>query len=161
MNQTHIHLLINHLPIFGTILGGFVLGQGLWTKNEQTKMAAYNLMIIAAIGALIAYFTGEAAEETVEHIQGVVEETIELHADFALVALISMIILGIAAVVGIWVVIKSPQLSQMYAYLILIISLISFGLIAQTGYLGGQIRHTELSSTYLSPLLNSELDKDE
>jgi uncharacterized membrane protein len=29
---------------------------------------------------------------------------------------------------------------------ILIFSLISFGLVARTGYLGGQIRHTEISN---------------
>ena len=34
MNQTHIHLLITHLPIFGSILGGFVLAYGLWTKMK-------------------------------------------------------------------------------------------------------------------------------
>lgn len=161
MNQTHIHLLINHLPIVGSILGGFVLAFGLWTKSEHTKLAAYNLMILSALGAIIAYLTGEAAEETIEHIQGIVKERIELHANFALVALVSMIILGVASAVGIWIVIKSPSLSQIYAYLMLIVSLISFGLVAQTGYLGGQIRHTELSSTYVSPLLNSEPDKDE
>ncbi len=55
MNQTHIHLLITHLPIFGSILGAIVLAQGIWTKTEQTKVAAYYLFILAAIGAGIAY----------------------------------------------------------------------------------------------------------
>ena len=34
----------------------------------------------------------------------------------------------------------------MTAIVILFISLISFGLIARTGYLGGQIRHTEINN---------------
>ena len=78
MNQTHIHLLITHLPIFGSILGGLVLAHGLWTKSNQTKIAAYNIFIISAIGAGIAYLTGEAAEETVENIQGIAKDMIDI-----------------------------------------------------------------------------------
>ena len=71
MNQTHLHLLITHLPIFGSILGGLVLAHGIWTKSNQTKIAAYNVLIISSIGAVVAYLTGEGAEETVEKIPGV------------------------------------------------------------------------------------------
>lgn len=77
INQTHLHLLITHLPIFGSLFGGLVLAYGLWTKSDQTKTAAYFLFIISSIGAGIAYLTGEAAEETVENIPGVVESTIK------------------------------------------------------------------------------------
>lgn len=69
MDLTHLHLLITHLPIYGSILGGFVLAYGLWTKSNNTIIAAYLLFIISAVGAGIAYSTGEAAEETVESIK--------------------------------------------------------------------------------------------
>ncbi|MDX2250509.1 MAG: hypothetical protein SF052_27255 [Bacteroidia bacterium] len=91
MNQAHVHLMITHLPIFGSILGALVLTYGLWTKSHQTKVAAYFLLIISAIGSGIAYLTGEA---------------------------------------------------RTFAVVTLFVSLISFGLVAQTGYLGGKIRHT-------------------
>lgn len=157
MNQTHIHLLITHLPIFGSILGGLVLAHGLWTKSNQTKIAAYNLFIISAIGAGIAYLTGEAAEETVENIQGIVEATINQHEEFALFALISLIILGLTSIVGLFITLKNLPLTRTVAFIILFISLISFGLVARTGYLGGQIRHTEIaSSTNLSPVQNEK-----
>ena len=146
MDQTHIHLLITHLPIFGSILGGLVLAHGLWTKSNQTKIAAYNLFIISAIGAGIAYLTGEAAEEAVENIQGVVEATIKQHEEFALYALISLIILGVASILGLFLTLRKSSLTRTVAIIILFISLISFGLVARTGYLGGQIRHTEISS---------------
>lgn len=68
MNQTHLHLLINHLPVFGSILGGIVLAYGIFTKTRETITAAYILMIISAASACVAYFTVEAAEDTVEDI---------------------------------------------------------------------------------------------
>jgi uncharacterized membrane protein len=147
MDQTHIHLLITHLPIFGSILGALVLAHGLWTKSNQTKMAAYNLFIISAIGSGIAYLTGERAEERVENIQGVVEATIKQHEEFALFALISLIILGVASIIGLFLTLRKSKLITTTAFVILAISLISFGLVARTGYLGGQIRHTEISSS--------------
>ena len=146
MNQTHLHLLITHLPIFGSILGGIVLAYGLWAKSDQTKLAAYILLIIASVGAGIAYATGEAAEETAERIAGVSEHLIEQHEDFAMTGLVSLIVLGIASMGGIFLALKKSSLTRTIAIIVLLISLISFGLVARTGYLGGQIRHTEINS---------------
>ncbi len=159
MNQTHVHLLITHLPIFGSLLGGFVLAYGLLSKSNNTKIAAYFLFIISAIGAGIAYSTGEAAEETIEDIQGVVEATIKTHQEFALFALLSLLVLGVAAVLGLVFTIKKSPLTRTTAFVILLIALISFGLVARAGYLGGQIRHTEITNTP-QPAESSEKDAD-
>jgi uncharacterized membrane protein len=158
MNQTHIHLLITHLPIFGSILGGLVLAHGIWTKSNQTKMAAYHVLIISAIGAVIAYLTGEGAEETVEKIQGVSEKIIDQHGDFAVYALVALCILGVAALLGLFFAFINSALSRTVAMITLIISLVSFGLIAYTGYLGGQIRHTEISTAIPIEQQNEEED---
>lgn len=158
MDQTHIHLLITHLPIFGSILGGLVLAHGLWTKSNQTKIAAYNIFIISAIGAGIAYLTGEAAEETAENIQGIVKDVIEDHEHFSIYALVSLIVLGVASIGGIFLTFKKSNLTRTAAVVILFISLISFGLVARTGYLGGQIRHTEINTSFNNSV---PADKDE
>lgn len=159
MNQTHIHLLITHLPIFGSILGGLVLLHGIGVRSDQTKMAAYYIFILSSIGAGIAYLTGEGAEETVENIQGVVEATIKTHEQFALFALISLIILGVFSILGLFLTLRKLPLTRAIAFVILFISLISFVLVSRTGYLGGQIRHTEINSPNPIPNVN-EGDKD-
>ena len=146
MSQVHLHLLITHLPVFGSLLGAFVLGYGLWSKSNQTKIAAYYLLVISAIGAGIAYLTGEGAEEAVEEIQGVSENMIKLHEDAAIYALVSLVILGVFSIFGLLVTYKKSTLIKTAAISTLLISLISFGLVARTGYLGGQIRHTEIST---------------
>lgn len=161
MNQTHLHLLINHLPIFGSILGGLVLAHGLWTKSNQTKIAAYYLLIISSIGAVIAYLTGEAAEESVENIQGISKDLIGQHEDFAVFALVALSVLGVASLIGLFVTIKKSASTRMVAIVTLFISLISFGLIARTGYIGGQIRHTEINSTNANPIQGSEQGHDD
>lgn len=160
MNQTHIHLLINHLPIIGSMLGAVVLLYALIIKSDHTKMAAYILFVISSIGANIAYFTGEGAEESVENLQGVVEATMKHHETFALYALIALIILGLFSVVGFILTQRKSYMSLKAAYIILFVSIISFVLVARTGYLGGQIRHTELDSTSISYPSEEIKDKD-
>jgi uncharacterized membrane protein len=163
MNHTHIHLLITHLPIFGSILGGIVIAHGIWTKSNQTKIAAYHLFVISAIGAAIAYFTGEGAEETVEKIQGVAEASIKQHEEFALFALISLIVLGVASLIGVVLTLRKSSQASAFAVVVLFVSLLSFGLVARTGYLGGQIRHAEINSTINLPdstLEETEVDDD-
>ena len=149
MSQVHLHLLITHLPIFGSILGAFVLGYGIWSKSIHTKVAAYFLFVISAIGTGIAYLTGEGAEEAVENIQGVSENIIGQHEDFAMYALVSLIILGVSSLFAIYVTLKKSSFTQTASIITLIISLISFALVARTGYLGGQIRHTETGNSAL------------
>ena len=161
MDQTHIHLLITHLPIFGAALGGLVLAHGLWTGSNQTKIAAYNVFIIAAIGAGIAYLTGEAAEETVENIQGVATNMIDQHEDAALFALISLIILGAAAIGGLFLTLTKSALTRPASVAVLFICLISFGLVARTGYLGGQIRHTEINGASAATQGQGEANDDD
>ena len=152
MNLTHLHLLITHLPIFGSILGGLALAYGLWSRSNDTKIAAYILLIISSVGAGVAYLTGEAAEETVENIQGIVETTIKTHEEFALFAISSMIVLGIASILGLFLTIRNSPMIRTTAVTILVISILSFGLVARTGYLGGLIRHTEIAnSTTIAP----------
>ena len=151
MNQTHIHLVITHLPIFGSFLGALVLIHGIGMKSNQTIIASYNLFILSSIGAGIAYFTGEAAEETVEDFAGVLESSIKAHEDFAMYALVSLIILGLVSILGVFFTLMNSTFVRSFAFLVLFVSLISFGLVARTGYLGGQIRHTELTDGLKSP----------
>ncbi len=145
MNLTHLHLLLNHLPIFGSILGGFVLFYGLYTKTNSTKIAAYFVLVISSLGAVITYLTGEPAEESIENIKGISKSMIEEHEEFAGIALVALIILGVAALIGIYLTFKKSPLVRTIASITLAISLISFGLIARTGYIGGQIRHSEIN----------------
>jgi uncharacterized membrane protein len=99
----------------------------------------------------MAYLTGEAAEETAEHIAGVSKNLIEQHEDFAMPALISLIVLGVASIAALFLTLRKPSSTRTVAVVVLFISLISFGLTARTGYLGGQIRHTEINSNITSP----------
>lgn len=144
MNVAHIHLIISHLPIIGSLLGAVVLGFAIFRKSNDIKIAAYGLFILSAIGAGIVYATGEGAEEAVEKLPGVMESIIERHEDFAIFSLISLIVLGSVSLVALFLNKKFISLNKTVAVGIFLLSIVSFGLVARTGYLGGQIRHSEI-----------------
>ena len=144
MNPAHIHLLVTHLPVFGSILGSIVLALGVKANSQTAKLAAYYVLIISALGGVVAYMTGEEAEEIVEHIDGIAKEIIEVHEESAIWALICSIVLRLLSVIGIYFTRRKAVLGRKISVIALLIALFSFIVTVRTGYLGGQIRHTEI-----------------
>lgn len=144
MNLTHLHLVITHLPIFGTAIGGLILLYSMYAKSYHTKMAGYGVLLLAAVGGILAFSTGEAAEETVENIQGVAQNIIEKHEEFAKITLIAIIMLGVASFVATYLTWKKSKFTKAISVIVLLLSITCFGMASWTGYLGGQIRHTEI-----------------
>lgn len=151
MDQTHLHLMVTHLPILGPFLGAIVLIYGIWMGSSSTKKAAYILFILSAIGAIISFLTGEAAEDTIKEITSITDNTIDPHEELAVYALGALVLLGVLAFIGVVVKLKSRTVSRNLAAIILLLSLVSFTLMAWTGYLGGKIRHTELQQQPVNP----------
>ena len=44
MNEAHLHMVVNHFPIIGMILGLIVLLGGLFLKNNTVKNVSYFLI---------------------------------------------------------------------------------------------------------------------
>lgn len=146
MDLTHLHLLINHLPVIGAFLGGIVLLFALASRTRNTFYAAYTIYIISALGALVAYSTGESAEETAERIAGVAKAAIEPHEEAAGLAIASFILLGFLALAGMFMSRCKQRFQVTWGVIVLLASLIAFGTVARTAWLGGKIRHTEISA---------------
>jgi uncharacterized membrane protein len=144
MDATHLHLLLNHFPIVGTIIGIGILAYGLFSKNNSIKKIALSIFIIMAIITIPVFLTGEGAEETVEHLQGVSEELIEEHEELAEKAIWLMMVLGILSLTSLYAMAKNKPFAKMLTIISFMVSLATFGFFAKVGNLGGQIRHTEI-----------------
>lgn len=146
MNQTHIHLLLNHFPIIGTLIGSCLLLWGIIRKNDQVKSISALLLACMAVVAIPVFLTGEPAEESVEHLSGVSEQAIKLHEEAAEIAFWLMSIAGIISLAAFFAAIKKLKQANILFVFAFIVSAVCFASMARTGYLGGQIRHTEISS---------------
>ncbi|NOT51103.1 MAG: hypothetical protein HOP10_07475 [Chitinophagaceae bacterium] len=145
MNAAQIHLALNHAPLFLSIFGGILLLLGMIRKNQSFKNLSLYLMIAAAIFTAPVFLTGEGTEELVEHLQGVNENAIERHEDMAKISLLVIIVTGVVALTGLFFR-KKAGLTKLILGIALVLSLASFGTMAQTAHLGGLIRHSELQN---------------
>jgi uncharacterized membrane protein len=144
MNMVHFHLLLNHFPIIGTLIGVCLLGWGIIKKQDILRFTGALLIAVMALITLPVNKSGEEAEETVEHIQGVSEVMLEEHEEAAETAMFVMIVTGIVAV-GSLVLDKRSHSKASLAYITtFVLSLITCALMMQVGYYGGQIRRPDL-----------------
>jgi uncharacterized membrane protein len=141
MNETHIHLITNHLAIIGTLFAAIVLIIGLISDSVQTRFAAFILMLVSSVSGYVTFKTGHEAEESVEHLKGISEYIIEQHEEIAEKALWLIILLFVASLIGIYAGKKLLNIEKKISWGILCLCLLSFVVFAWTGYLGGQIMH--------------------
>ncbi len=144
MNWAHVHLLINHVPIIGVIGALLLLVYSLIRKSEEVKMVSFGLFVLVALMTFAVYFTGEAAQKVVKDLPGVTEAYIGRHEEMAGIALTSMAVLGVAALIGLILLRRSSAIPKWIVVVVLVLSLITTAIVGFTANLGGQIRHTEI-----------------
>jgi uncharacterized membrane protein len=144
MDATRIHLFITHLPVFGLFLGFLVLLYGIIRGERHVKIVSLTILLISIVGGLIAFQTGESAEETVESITGVLENTIEQHEESAELTILFFYGLGILSLISLYVELKRKKYSKQLLIIVMAFTVVTFSFVAWTASLGGKIRHTEI-----------------
>ena len=145
MNAAQIHLALNHVPLFLSLIGGGILITGMILKNESFKTLSLYMLVAAALFTAPVFLTGEGTEELVENLPGVNEQAISEHEEMANISLIIIIATGVLALAGLWLR-KNTAVAKVVFAGALLLSLASFGTMAQTAHLGGLIRHSEIAS---------------
>lgn len=161
MNLTHVHLLLNHIPVIGVGFALLLLVASLLKKSDDLKRASLWLFILSALVALPTYFTGEPAEETVERLPGVSHAIIESHEEAALFALLAIEVLGVLALAALFLYRRSENLARLLVLASLVVALVAGGLMGWTANLGGQIRHTEIRSQTAGDAQGSQGHEDD
>jgi hypothetical protein len=161
MNWAHIHLVLNHVPVLGTVFGLALFGYAVARRDEGLKRIGLGVFAIVALLALPVFFTGEPAEGIVENAPGISEPLIEAHEGAALFALIGVELLGAVALAGLFATRRGRgPLSAAITRATVLVSLIAAGLMARTANLGGKIHHTEIRAGVV-PAVEGEAEHDE
>jgi uncharacterized membrane protein len=144
MNLAHVHLLLNHFPTvgFGVGLGLFLVA--LFGKSEELKKTSLIIFVVMAMLAFAAYVSGNAAQMVIKGREGISDVLIKAHQDAALLAFIFMETTGVLAWIGLWQYRQIARTQTWTVAAVLILSIVSFGLMAQAANLGGEIRHPEI-----------------
>ena len=144
MNDAHLHMVVNHFPIIGTIFGLGILIVGLLLNNKAIKNVAYSLFIVAALFAFFCMNTGEGAEEMVEDMPSVGKNIIHEHEEIAEKFALVLYLLGAVSIAGMYLNFKNHSKAKLVSFLAITIAVVGVFLAQQVGTSGGEVRHTEI-----------------
>ncbi len=144
ITATHLHAMIIHFPIALLIAGFFSEVVAMFSKKVFFKNAAVYLLLLGALGAMAAYFSGYYAGEGIE--EGPLKGPIEKHEDAATLTLWLTIIAAIFRVAIFYF--KYNRLWIKWVGIILFATVI--GAVARTGYLGGQLVYSHGAGVQLA-----------
>jgi hypothetical protein len=146
MNAAHIHLVLNHAPLFGVLAGIVLLLWGLLRRSYEVRLASYAAFILSALAAIGVYITGGAAESLIEDLAGITESAIERHEDIAKIAMVAISATGALAAVAFFVERSGFAVRRSVLAALLVVAFVAFGVVGYAANLGGQIRHTEITA---------------
>lgn len=159
MGSIHLHLLLNHVPVIGAVLGVLLLAVAIVRRNDELGKAALALFALLAATSVVVFLTGEPAEELAEKLPGFSKAITERHEDAARVAVVAMGLTGLFCLITLAIYRRRP-LARWVTPLAFAVSLGSAGIMGYAANLGGQIRHTEIrASTPGVPV--ADVDQDE
>lgn len=144
MNEAHLHLVVNHFPIIVPIIALLVLIGGFVFGAEVVKRTAYCLFILGAALTIVAFETGEGAEEMLEHQKGISENLIEAHEEASEVFAVLHYILGGLAFLALLASWRKQFYANFLAIAVLLFSFVVLYFAQQAGNSGGKIRHPEI-----------------
>ncbi|MFV5690009.1 hypothetical protein ACM55M_15440 [Flavobacterium sp. ZT3R25] len=160
MNDAHLHMVVNHFPIIGTILGLGVLIAGIILKNNSVINTAYALFIVAALFALASMATGEGAEEMVEDMPNIGKRIIHEHEEIAEKLAIVLYLLGAISILGLILNIKNHSKAIFISFAAVIVAIVSVYLTTLVGTSGGEIRHTEIREESIDSAVKNSIDSE-
>ena len=165
ITPVHLHLLINHLPVVGSIASVLLLLYALLRNTAELKRTALLAFIITAISAYAADYTGSGASRVARHIPQIERAQIHDHAEAGDTAMDVSIVTGVIALLGLILASRKPGGEQTIGEYVrhhkeppawtlwatLIVGLVGIYFVSLAAYEGGLIRHPEIQPGYQPP----------
>lgn len=146
MNYAHVHIVLNHFPTIGTVIGLALLVTALVRKSEDLQRASLVVLALMALLGLPTFLSGTAAQNLL--LRGdsteIVPNAIEAHQNSAILATIFLTFAGTLAWLGLWQERRFSRTPSWNLMLVLVLTVITVGLMLRTGTLGGEINHPEI-----------------
>ena len=140
----YVHVLLNPLPVYGTLMGALALTAGLVTRNRAIQAIGLALVFLATLSVWPVIEYGQAGADRVQSMvykEG--QQWLNAHAQRAerFEPLFYVTAgLAVAALVALW---KFPKLANWLPLVTLLLAVACIAAGGWIGHAGGQIRHNE------------------
>ncbi|MGB0579798.1 MAG: hypothetical protein ACPGVU_08875 [Limisphaerales bacterium] len=146
MDWVHLHLALNHVPVLGSLFVGLLLLCAMFKKSEELKRLSLWWLVVLMLVSIPIKFTGDFADENKPEAIAAESALIKAHEDAADQATTGIFLAGVLAAVALFQARGGKAVPQWGMIASLVLSLVTFALMARTANLGGEIRHTEIRS---------------
>ena len=155
MNYSHIHIVLNHFPTIGLVLGLGLFIYALLRKNDELKVISLVIFMVLGLLGIPTFITGAAAERAIGDRADAA--MIELHKDAAVLAFVFLSITGTFAWLGLWQSRRFKRTPRWNQMTVLVLSIVTVALMVNTGTMGGEISHPEIRAEEVTaPLAEGE-----
>src|ERR1700730_5639210 len=127
MELANIHLLLNHFPAVGIIIGGGLFLLSLITKSHDLTRASVVVLLGIALISIPTYMSGNGAQDAIKSLPGASKSLIEAHEGAALVAIAFMLFTGAFAWLALWQFRRLGHFPTWNMAVILVLTVVSFG----------------------------------
>ena len=141
---THIHLLLNHVPTIGSVVGLGLFVMSFVRRSEHLRHISLEVLYLIALATLPAYVTGLAAQAQIAGRPDISTAAIVAHHDRALMAFILIEITGFVAWLGLWQYRRLARTAAWISPAILALGLLTLVVVSDAATVGGEIRHPEI-----------------
>ena len=161
---SHIHVILNHFVTVGFVFALLFFVIGLRLGNAVMKRAALAIFVMCAVLGASTFVTGSSAMWAVTDpvlLPGISQVRIYAHRDWAIISLFGLAFTGGMAWFELWRYRYLGRFSKVSLGVVLGFAIVTLGILAQAGHLGGQINHAEIhvatdvmpadSSSYMAP----------
>ena len=144
MDLAHLHLLLNHFPTIGTVIGLGLFLLSVVRRNDHLRHASFEVFFVIALLTLPTYLTGVAAQQAIQGRPDVSDALMVTHHDAALQGFLLMQLTGFAAWLGLWQFRRHARPAASTSAAVLVLAVMTAAVMGRAANIGGEIRHPEI-----------------
>ena len=141
MSFDHLHLVLNHVPIVGFLVGLGLFVVSLTGTNDDLRRASLIIFAAVALLTIPTFVSGVGADRSIAGEPGVSEALVKRHEGAAMLGLWFVEATGAAAVMALWRMRRVGAPTPRHPGATLLLAIVAAGLMVRTGNTGGDIRH--------------------
>ena len=145
MALSHLHLLLNHIPVIGSVIAFGLLLLALVLRSSDLRHAGLEVVVLVGLFSLPAYLSGAGAQLAPANRTDVAVVMVRAHHDAALLGSVAMLLTTMAAWIGLWQTRRRGHPARGVFGTVLLFAIVTLALMGRAANLGGQIRHPEVT----------------
>lgn len=146
MALSHLHLVLNHVPVIGAVIAFGLLLLALLRRSDDLRHAGLEVLVLVGLFTLPAYLTGVGGQRDVANRPDVLIAAVRAHHDAALLGGLSMLLTALLAWVGLWQTRRNGRPAASVFGGVVLLTILTVALMGRAANLGGLIRHPEVTS---------------